>query len=153
MIKPHGADELKPLFVYDTEQHHALNKEAESLPSIVVSSAAAANAVMLGGGYFTPLTGYMNLADSLSVAENLHTADGLFWPVPIINLMPSAEGVEAGSRIALRDPNVEGNPVLAIMDVEAVESVSDEQIDFMAENIFGTLDMDHPGVKLSLIHI
>ena len=147
MIKPHGADELKPLFVYDTEQHHALNKEAESLPSIVVSSAAAANAVMLGGGYFTPLTGYMNLADSLSVAENLHTADGLFWPVPIINLMPSAEGVEAGSRIALRDPNVEGNPVLAIMDVEAVESVSDEQIDFMAENIFGTLDMDHPGVK------
>ena len=147
MIKPHGADELKPLFVYDTEQHHALNKEAESLPSIVVSSAAAANAVMLGGGYFTPLTGYMNLADSLSVAENLHTADGLFWPVPIINLMPSAEGVEAGSRIALRDPNVEGNPVLAIMDVEAVESVSDEQIDFMAENICGTLDMDHPGVK------
>lgn len=147
MIKPHGADELKPLFVYDTEQHHALNKEAESLPSIVVSSAAAANAVMLGGGYFTPLTGYMNLADSLSVAENLHTAGGLFWPVPIINLMPSAEGVEAGSRIALRDPNVEGNPVLAIMDVEAVESVSDEQIDFMAENIFGTLDMDHPGVK------
>ena len=147
MIKPHGADELKPLFVYDTEQHHALNKEAESLPSIVVSSAAAANAVMLGGGYFTPLTGYMNLADSMSVAENLHTADGLFWPVPIINLMPSAEGVEAGSRIALRDPNVEGNPVLAIMDVEAVESVSDEQIDFMAENIFGTLDMDHPGVK------
>ncbi len=147
MIKPHGADELKPLFVYDTEQHHALNKEAESLPSIVVSSAAAANAVMLGGGYFTPLTGYMNLADSLGVAENLHTADGLFWPVPIINLMPSAEGVEAGSRIALRDPNVEGNPVLAIMDVEAVESVSDEQIDFMAENIFGTLDMDHPGVK------
>ena len=147
MIKPHGADELKPLFVYDTEQHHALNKEAESLPSIVVSSAAAANAVMLGGGYFTPLTGYMNLADSLSVAKNLHTTDGLFWPVPIVNLLPSAEGVEAGGRIALRDPNVEGNPVLAIMDVEAVESVSDEQIDFMAENIFGTLDNEHPGVK------
>ena len=86
MIKPHGADELNPLFVYDTELHHKLNKEAESLPSLLVSSATAANAVMLGAGYFTPLTGYMNLADSLSVAESLHTADGLFWPVPIVNL-------------------------------------------------------------------
>ncbi len=147
MIKPHGADELKPLFVYDTEKHHALNAEAETLPSIVVSSAAAANAVMLGAGYFTPLSGYMNLADSLSVAEKLHTAEGLFWPVPVVNLVQDAQGIEAGSRIALRDPNVEGNPVLAIMDVEAVEAVSDEQIDFMAENIFGTLDADHPGVK------
>ena len=147
MIKPHGADELKPLFVYDTEKHHALNAEAETLPSIIVSSAAAANAVMLGAGYFTPLSGYMNLADSLSVAEKLHTAEGLFWPVPVVNLVQDAQGIEAGSRIALRDPNVEGNPVLAIMDVEAVETVSDEQIDFMAENIFGTLDADHPGVK------
>ncbi len=145
MIKPHGADELKPLFVYDTEQHHALIKEAESLPSLLVSSAAAANAVMLGAGYFTPLDGYMNLADALSVAEKLHTADGLFWPVPILN-MTAESGIEAGSRIALRDPNVEGNPVLAIMDVQAVETVSEEQIDFMAENIFGTLDADHPGV-------
>ena len=29
--------------------------------------AAAANAVMLGGGYFNPLTGYMNVADAMSV--------------------------------------------------------------------------------------
>ena len=146
MIKPHGADELKPLFVYDTEQHHALNKEAESLPSLLVSSAAAANAVMLGAGYFTPLSGYMNLADSLSVAENLHTTSGLFWPVPIVNLTKDASVIGDARRIALRDPNVEGNPVLAIMDVEAIETVSDEQLDFMAENIFGNLDPKHPGV-------
>ena len=146
MIKPHGADELKPLFVYDTEQHHVLNAEAEALPSLLVSSAAAANAVMLGAGYFTPLTGYMNLADSLAVAENLHTADGLFWPVPIVNLASDISSIGDAKRIALRDPNVEGNPVLAIMDIDAIETVSDEQIDFMAENIFGTLDPEHPGV-------
>lgn len=147
MIKPHGADQLNPLFVYDTEKHHALNAEAETLPSLLINSAAAANAVMLGAGYFTPLSGYMNLADALSVSEKLYTTDGLFWPVPIVNLVEKAPGVEAGSRIALRDPNVEGNPVLAIMDVEAVEQVSDEQINTMAENIFGTLDADHPGVQ------
>jgi sulfate adenylyltransferase len=147
MIKPHGAEELSPLFVYDTEKHHALNAEAETLPSLLISSAAAANAVMLGAGYFTPLKGYMNLADSLAVAKDLCTTDGLFWPVPIVNLSKDAQGITAGQRIALRDPNMEGNPVLAIMDVEAVEAVSAEQIDFMAENIFGTLDPKHPGVQ------
>lgn len=147
MIKPHGADALNPLFVYDTQKHHALLKEAETLPSLLLNSAAAANAVMLGAGYFTPLKGYMNLADALSVAEKLHTTDGLFWPVPIVNLTKDT-GVKAGSRIALRDPNMEGNPVLAIMDVEAVETVSDEQIQLMAKEIFGTLDAKHPGVSV-----
>ena len=145
MIKPHGSDELNPLFVYDVEQRHALVAEAETLPSILINSAAAANAVMMGGGYFNPLTGYMNLADALSVAEKMHTVDGLFFPVPVVN-MTNEGGVEAGSRIALRDPNVEGNPVLAVMDVEAVEAVSDEQINYMAEKIFRTLDENHPGV-------
>jgi len=145
MIKPHGSDELNPLFVYDTQQRHALIAEAETLPSILLNSAAAANAVMLGGGYFNPLTGYMNLADSLAVAEKMRTVDGLFFPVPIVN-MTSETGIEAGSRIALRDPNMEGNPVLAIMDVAAVEAVSDDQITFMAEKIFRTLDENHPGV-------
>jgi len=145
MIKPHGSEELNPLFVYDSEMRHALIAEAEQLPSLLLNSAAAANAVMLGGGYFNPLPGYMNLADSLSVAENMRMADGLFFPVPIVNLTDEA-GIEAGSRIALRDPNVEGNPVLAVMDVAAVEHVSDEQIQFMAEKIFRTVDPEHPGV-------
>lgn len=145
MIKPHGSDELNPLFVYDTDRRHALLAEAETLPSLLLNSAAAANAVMLGGGYFNPLTGYMNLADAMAVAESMTTTGGLFFPVPVVNLTEEA-GVEAGSRIALRDPNVEGNPVLAVMDVEAVETVSDEQLDFMVEKVFRTQDPNHPGV-------
>ena len=144
MIKPHGSDELNPLFVYDSDKRHALVAEAENLPSLLLNSAAAANAVMLGGGYFNPLTGYMNLADAMSVAQTMTTTDGLFFPVPVVNL--TDDNVEAGSRIALRDPNVEGNPVLAVMDVEAVERVSDEQINTMAQQIFRTLDDKHPGV-------
>jgi sulfate adenylyltransferase len=86
MIEPHGSPELNPLFVYDTARHQTLAKEAEKLPSLLVNSAAAANAVMLGAGYFNPLTGYMNLADSLLVAEKMHTTSGLFWPVPIVKI-------------------------------------------------------------------
>ena len=146
MIKPHGSDTLNPLFVYDTEKHHQLMHEAESLPTLMLNSAAAANAVMLGAGYFNPLEGYMNLADSLSVAENLHTTDGLFWPTPVINLTHDISGIEGASQIALRDPDTEGNPVMAIMDVDKIETVTDEQIQGMAKEIFGTLDPEHPGV-------
>lgn len=146
MIKPHASDELNPLFVYDTEKHHALIEEAQTLPSLLVSSAAAANAVMLGAGYFNPLTGYMNLADSLSVAKDLKTTDGLFWPVPVVNLVQSADGIEIGSRIALKDPNVEGNPVLAIMDVEGIDTATDAEITEIVEQVYSTTDEDHPGV-------
>jgi len=146
MIKPFWSDELNPLFVYDSEQHHALAAEAENLPSLLLNSAAAANAVMLGAGYFNPLTGYMSLADALSVAEHLQTTDGLFWPVPIVNLSNDIAAIGDAKRIALRDPNVEGHPVLAIQEIEAIESVSDEQINAMAQQIFGTNDANHPGV-------
>lgn len=145
MIKPHGSKELNPLYIADGEQRAALLTEAEALPSILINSAAAANAVMMGGGYFNPLTGYMNLADALSTADTMRTTDGLFFPVPVVN-MTNETGVEAGTRVALRDPNVDGNPVLAIMDVEAVEAVSEDQINFMAEKIFRTTDSSHPGV-------
>jgi sulfate adenylyltransferase len=147
MIQPHGSDKLNPLFVYNTAENEALQKEAKSLPSIVVSSATAANAVMLGGGYFNPLTGYMNKADALSVANNMKTTSGLFWPVPILNLVKDAGKIKAGDRIALKDPNVEGNPVLAVMDVKAVEEFSDADMAMMSEKIYRPKPPEaHPGV-------
>ena len=148
MIKPHGADALNPLLVTDQDQLNELQAEAETLPSMLLSSAAAANAVMLGGGYFTPLTGYMNLADALSVAEKMHTVDGLFWPVPVLNLTDDTAEIEGAARIALRDPNVDGHPVIAVMDVDAIEEMSAEQKDAITEKVYGTLDAGHPGVAV-----
>ncbi len=147
MIKPHGSDTLNPLFVQDDKARAELIKEAEGLPSIVVCSAAAANAVMLGGGYFNPLTGYMNRADALSVAEKMETTGGLFFPVPILNVVEDASSITGAKRIALRDPNVDGNPVLAVMDVEAIETFTDDEMKMMTQQIFRTDDMEHPGVK------
>ncbi len=146
MISPHGSDELNPLFVYDDAENEALHKEAEGLPSIVVSSATAANAVMMGAGYFNPLTGYMTKADALSVADNMHTANGLFWPTPVLNLVDDAGDIKTGDRIALRDPNVDGNPILAVMDVEGIEEFSDDEMKTITEKVYRTTDGEHPGV-------
>ena len=145
MIKPHGSDSLNPRLV-SAERAQQLLAEAESLPSLVLNSAAAANAVMLGAGYFNPLMGYMNLADAMSVSKSLHTKEGLFWPVPVLNLVNDIQGIEGASRIALRDPNTDGNPIMAVMDIDAIDVVTDAQIVSMAEAIFGTTDPEHPGV-------
>ncbi len=147
MIKPHGSDTLNPLYVMDEKERASLLKEAEGLPSIVVSSAAAANAVMLGGGYFNPLTGYMTLADAIGVADNMKTTSGLFWPTPVVNVVEDASAIKDAKLIALRDPNVEGNPILAIQDVEAIEVATDEQMKLMTQKVYRTLDTEHPGTQ------
>jgi len=144
LITPHGAASLTPLIA--TGQRLAdLEAESSTLPSITVSSAAAANAVMLGAGYFTPLTGYMNRADALSVATDLKTTGDIFWPVPVLNMVERFDG-NVGDRIALRDPNVDGAPVIAVMDVTGIECLSDDDMALMTREVFGTDDPNHPGV-------
>jgi sulfate adenylyltransferase len=146
LIAPHGADRLMPLFVADAGERAQLEKEAASLPSIVISSAAAGNAVMLAGGYFTPLSGYMSKADALSVGRSMTTQSGLFWPTPVLNLVQAAKGFRPGDRIALRDPNVEGNPVLAVQRVEAIDTFTAGEIEELTAQVYGTTDRKHPGV-------
>jgi sulfate adenylyltransferase len=146
MISPHGSVDLNPLYVDDINEREKLIKDAEGLPQLLLSSAAAANAVMLGAGYFTPLNGYMNREDAISVATNMCTSSGLFWPVPCLNRTNDISGIENAKRIALLDPNVAGHPVIAIQDIEAIETISDAEIEEMTKQIFGTNDADHPGV-------
>ncbi|MCW8891446.1 MAG: sulfate adenylyltransferase, partial [Sedimenticola sp.] len=133
-------------FVYDTDKHHALMHEAESLPSVIISSQAAGNAVMLGAGYFNPLKGFMTVGDAMGCAENMKMSDGSFFPVPVLCLLESVDALQGAKRVALRDPNVEGNPVLAVMDITATEQVTDEQMAVMTSKVYGTDDSEHPGV-------
>ena len=147
MIKPIGTNELQPRFVYDDAAHAKLSKEAASLPSVMISSQAAGNAVMMGAGYFSPLKGFMNVADAMGAAEKMTLTDGSFFPVPVMCLLDNADAIKGAKRIALRDPNVDGNPVLAVMDVEKIETVTDAQMKTMTQKVYRTEDMEHPGVK------
>ncbi len=146
LIKPHGSDTLKPLFVTDDSTRSQLAKDAGSMPSVTISSAAAGNAVMLGGGYFTPLTGFMDKSNALSIGASMTTTDKVFWPTPVLNLVPDAGSIKAGDQIALKDPNVDGAPVLAIQTVDAVETFTDAEIQTLTQQTFGTTDPEHPGV-------
>ncbi len=146
LISPHGANALQPLFVADESERLQLRNDAQSLPSTVVSSATAGNAVMLGAGYFTPLDGFMSKEDALSVGKSMCTTSGLFWPTPILNLVADGSDFKAGDRIALRDPNVEDAPVLGLQSIRSIDVFSDDEINTLTQQIFGTTDPEHPGV-------
>ena len=147
MIKPHGSEELTPKIVNTDEEKESLLKAAESMKKLKVTSAAAANLVMLGAGYFTPLDGFMNKDDLLSVADNMCLKSGLFWPTPIVNITDQEIKFEEGEEIAIIDPNVDGEKILAIQKIDKIEKLEQSEIDDVVEKVYGTKDQSHPGVK------
>ena len=128
LIGPHGSEVLLPLYIKDNDVRQGLIKESKSLKKITLNSSAASSAVMLGAGYFTPLSGYMDKENAISVAKSMITKDGLFWPVPIMNLCQCVVGIKVGDSIALLDPNMDGNPPLAIQKIKSIEELSDAEI-------------------------
>ena len=147
MIKPHGSEQLTPKIVNTDEERVALLDSAKSMKKMTVNSAAAANLVMLGAGYFTPLEGFMGKNDVISVANNMRLESGLFWPTPVVNLTNQEVDFKEGDTIALIDPNVEGDQIIAIQNVDKIEDLNSEEIDNIVLQVFGTKDISHPGVQ------
>ena len=147
MIKPHGSNELMPKIVSTEEEKIALLDAAQSMKKITVNSAAAANLVMLGAGYFTPLDGFMEKKDVIAVANKMQLDDGLFWPTPVVNLTNQELEITEGESIALIDPNVEGEQIIAIQAVNKIEKLSDDEINNIVNKVYGTNDKSHPGVQ------
>ena len=134
MIKPHGSEQLTPKIVNTDEERVALLDSAKSMKKMKVNSAAAANLVMLGAGYFTPLEGFMGKNDVISVANNMRLESGLFWPTPVVNLTNQEVDFKEGDTIALIDPNVEGDQIIAIQNVDKIEELNSKEIDNIVTN-------------------
>lgn len=147
MIKPHGSEELMPKIVSTDEEKVELLNTASSMKKMTVNSAAAANLVMLGAGYFTPLQGFMGKSEVISVANDMKLENGLFWPTPVVNLTDKEVEFDEGESIALIDPNVDGEQIIAIQEIKKIEILDSDEIDNIVEKIYGTKDKSHPGVQ------
>lgn len=147
MIKPHGSDELMPKIVSTEEEKVELLDSANSMKKMTVNSAAAANLVMLGAGYFTPLEGFMGKSEVISVANDMKLENGLFWPTPVVNLTDKEVEFKEGDSVALIDPNVDGEEIIAIQEIKKIETLDSNEIDNIVEKVYGTKDKSHPGVQ------
>ena len=120
-----------------------LKHAAGALPSWDMSPRQVCDLELLMNGGFYPLKGFHTEADYKGVVENMRTADGTLWPIPITLDVSEkfAETVAPGAEIALRD--AEG-VILAIM------TVTDKYLPNKpreAEMVFGADDLAHPAVN------
>ena len=138
LVSPHGGRALKPLLT----DREAERSRAQSLPRIRVSSREKGDLVMLGIGGFTPLEGFMGRDDWRRVCDEMRTAAGLFWPIPI-TLSTGDDSVRAGAEIALADPD--DDSVLAVMKVAETYRIDKAH---ECQSVFRTTDPAHPGVAM-----
>ncbi|MBI0031426.1 sulfate adenylyltransferase [Gilliamella sp. B14384G15] len=143
LIPPHASDQLQPLLVKDDDRL-ALQHYAKNLPAITLSSREAGDLVMLGIGGFTPLYGFMREEDWRSVCDNMHLANGVFWPIPITVSVTDAQAdtLKLGDDIALKTPD---GQIIGILNVDSIYR-PDKQ--FEAMQVFTTTDQSHPGVAM-----
>ncbi len=146
LVPPHGSPDLKPLLLQGVELARA-ELRARSLPRLQVSSRERGDILMLGIGGFTPLDGFMTKADWQGVCDDMHMANGLFWPIPItLSATPeAADAVAIGGELALVDP-LDGT-CLGILEVREKYGIDKAH---ECQAVFGTTDPKHPGVKMVL---
>jgi len=89
----------------------------------------------------------MSKDDLLSVANNMCLKSGLFWPTPVVNISDQEIKFEEGEEIAIIDPNVDGEKILAIQKIDKIEKLEQSEIDDIVEKVYRTKDQSHPGVK------
>lgn len=144
LVNPHGGGSLKPLLLSGDELLTELQR-ARSYPRIKVSSREKGDLIMLGIGGFTPLEGFMGHADWQGVCDNMTLTSGLFWPIPITlsTDKSAAEAIPTGSDVALINPD--DGSILATMQVTE-KYVIDKAHECIT--VFGTTDLDHPGVRM-----
>ena len=143
LIKPYGSDKLFTPF----NEINVNLADVEQMPKFLLNDSAIANVVMLGSGYFNPLQGFMNKTEALSVCDEFRTLNGLFWPIPVLNITREMPDFKIGEKVALLDSSQDHNPCIAIMNISDVEFLSDQDLNYFCMRIFGTNDCNHPGVN------
>src|SRR5438046_1437760 len=142
LIPPHGG-ELVNLNV-DGERAAELKAQSRDFPSWNLTARHIRDLELLLNGAFSPLRGFMTMADYEGVCHNMRLTSGVLWPIPItLDITESfAKALKPGSsKIALRD--AEG-VMLAVLHVEDVWQ-PDRKAE--AKAVFNTTSPIHPGVN------
>ena len=141
LIKAHGG-RLKPLLVAD-DKASALRKSANSLVSWPLSPKQICDLELLLNGAFSPLEGFLNQDDYLSVCSDMRLQNGTLWPMPITLDVSCdfAENALIGQKIRLDDSE---GVALAILTIESIYTPNKQE---EAKLVFQTEDPLHPGVK------
>ena len=144
LVPPHGGRGLQPRLLEGQRCVEELRR-ARSLRPLRITSREKGDLVMLGIGGFTPLDGFMSRADWQRVCDEMHTADGVFWPIPITLSTDetTAASIAIGEEVALIDPDSDAPlAVLCVAEKYRIDKAHE------CASVFKTTDAAHPGVQM-----
>jgi sulfate adenylyltransferase len=141
-IAPHGGD-LVDLLVPEGRRE-ATRAEADHLPKLVVNARELCDLEMLTVGALSPLRGFVGEADYVSVLETMHLTNGLAWSIPVTLSLTEddVKRIGAGGSVALL-PWEAGDPIAVVEIAEVFKRDRQKE----SVGVFGTEDLEHPGVQ------
>lgn len=139
-ILPHGG-RLIDRIASDDRRLKLLNN-IDNYKKITISEWNISDLELIGIGGFSPLTGFLNENDYLSVLKNMRLANGSVWPIPItLSVSPTvADSLEIGTDILLEGEDKEIYGVLHLEEKYHFDKV------YEIDKVYQTTDCNHPGV-------
>jgi sulfate adenylyltransferase len=119
---------------------------ATRLPRIAVDASTAFDIDGIAKGLFSPLTGFMNEAETRRVLDTMHLRDAVPWTIPILLAVSRAEAdrLEVGSEVAIEDDLGDLGAILHLSEKFSLDHRE------LAEKVYGTTDASHPGVAYTM---
>ena len=140
-IAPHGGT-LVDLLVSEAVGAKLLD-EARHFPKVAVNPRELSDLEMLAVGALSPLTGFQGEADYRSILDSLHLPNGLAWTIPVTLSLSDEDAKRIGGAEAVTLLEAEAGEPIAILEVSEVFRRDRER---EAQAVFGTQDLEHPGV-------
>ena len=138
-LSPHGGELIERLLTLEEAA-----KRIEGLVRVPVRDQIAKECINIAYGFFSPIQGFMGRADVDSVVKTMQLASGYVWSVPIVYDMSDEEIAKLGLKVGDTILMTYQDEPLAILEVEEIYSYPKEVI---TQNVYGTTDENHPGVK------
>ena len=138
IIEPHGGELV--------QQHIEgfSDKELDGLPYLLLDEKYESDVIQISEGTYSPLRGFMNLDQMMSVLKINKLPNGTIWTLPIllqVNRRKQKSLPDEG-QIALKS-NKNGE-IIALLNIESIQKI--ESLKNLAKIWFGTDSIDHPGV-------
>ena len=140
-IAPHGGT-LVDLLATGADAE-TLAQQAEHLPKVVVNARELSDLEMLTVGALSPLTGFVGERDYHAILDSMHLASGPAWTIPVTLSLDEVEVKRIGGAEAVALLPAEAGAPLAVLEVAEIYK-RDRQKE--ALGVFGTEDLEHPGV-------
>jgi len=138
LIEPHGG-KLVDRILKEVPDEDYLN----NLLRLEVDEEKEMDIEQIAIGTFSPIEGFMNKEELISVLDNMRLPDNTVWTIPLLFDVDkeTAEKINIGQTIFLKGKN----NLKALFNVESKYSFDKEEL---SEKWFGTKDPKHPGVKM-----